>query len=216
MNPRRRQGALNNSAHTNLGCGLFGIGFKKKGRRSCQKDSIPVADLGGPPLISSPADFGRLMAEETEKWARWSSSRGSRRSSASRTLTRCKFATRLVSYIRKNAVVRGRCVMKKVLACTMFLGVVSSLPAAADDTKLRFKGGIGVIPVSSGVAVAPKPGTAPVVESVNRNIVRGVQPAGQIWVIDELDAKVSANGRITIDGKGLVICGRNSAGLTTG
>jgi len=106
--------------------------------------------------------------------------------------------------------------MKKALACTMFLGVVSSLPAAADDTKLRFKGGIGVIPVSSGVAVAPTPGTAPVVESVNRNIVRGVQPAGQIWVIDELDAKVSANGRITVDGKGLVLGGGNSAGRATG
>lgn len=106
--------------------------------------------------------------------------------------------------------------MKKVLACTMFLGVVSSLPAAADDTKLRFKGGIGVIPVSSGVAVAPTPGTAPVVESVNRNIVRGVQPAGQIWVIDELDAKVSANGRITVDGKGLVLGGGDSAGRATG
>jgi len=104
--------------------------------------------------------------------------------------------------------------MKKALACTMFLGVVSSLPAAADDTKLRFKGGIGVIPVSSGVAVAPTPGTAPVVESVNRNIVRGVQPAGQIWVIDELDA--SANGRITVDGKGLVLGGGNSAGRATG
>ena len=104
--------------------------------------------------------------------------------------------------------------MKKALACTMFLGVVSSLPAAADDTKLRFKGGIGVIPVSSGVAVSPTPATAQVVESVNRNIVRGVQPAGQIWVIDELDA--SANGRITVDGKGLVLGGGNSAGRATG
>jgi tripartite-type tricarboxylate transporter receptor subunit TctC len=29
-----------------------------------------LADLGGPPLIGSPADFGRLMAEETEKWGK--------------------------------------------------------------------------------------------------------------------------------------------------
>jgi tripartite-type tricarboxylate transporter receptor subunit TctC len=28
------------------------------------------ADLGGTPLPGSPADFGRLIAEETEKWAR--------------------------------------------------------------------------------------------------------------------------------------------------
>ena len=101
---------------------------------------------------------------------------------------------------------------KKILTCAVFLGVVFSLPAGADDTKLRFKGGIGVHPVSAGVAVAPTPGTAPVVEHVSRNIVRGVQPAGQIWVIDTLDAKVSASGRITVDGKGLVLGGGNNAG----
>lgn len=100
--------------------------------------------------------------------------------------------------------------MKKALACTMFLGVVFSQPAAADE--LKFKGGIGVIPVSSGVAVSPTLATAQVVESVNRNIVRGVQPAGQIWVIDKLDATVSANGRIRVDGKGLILGGGNSAG----
>ena len=105
---------------------------------------------------------------------------------------------------------------KKILTCAVFLGVVFSLPAGADDTKLRFKGGIGVHPVSAGVAVAPTPGTAPVVESVSRNIVRGVQPAGQIWVIDTLDAKVSASGRITVDGKGLVLGGGDSAGRATG
>ena len=100
--------------------------------------------------------------------------------------------------------------MKKTLACTMFLGVLVSLPAAAAE--LIFKGGIGVIPVSSGVAVAPTPPTALVVESVNRNIVRNVQPAGQIWVIDELDAQVSATGNITVRGEGLVLGGGNGAG----
>jgi hypothetical protein len=39
-----------------------------------------------------------------------------------------------------------------------------------------------------------------------------VQPAGQIWVIDKLDATVSANGRIKVDGKGLVLGGGNTAG----
>ena len=106
--------------------------------------------------------------------------------------------------------------MKKILTCTVFLGVVFSLSAGADDTKLRFKGGIGVHPVSAGVPVAPTPATAPVVESVSRNIVRGVQPAGQIWVIDKLDAKVSAGGHITVDGKGLVLGGGDSAGRATG
>jgi hypothetical protein len=100
--------------------------------------------------------------------------------------------------------------MKKALACTMFLGVVFSQPAAADE--LKFNGGIGVIPVTSGVAVSPTLATAPVVESVNRNIVRGVQPAGQIWVIDKLNATVSANGRIRVNGKGLILGGGNNAG----
>ena len=29
-----------------------------------------LADLGGTPLLGSPADFGKLIAEETEKWAK--------------------------------------------------------------------------------------------------------------------------------------------------
>jgi tripartite-type tricarboxylate transporter receptor subunit TctC len=28
------------------------------------------ADLGGTPLVSSPADFGKLIADETEKWGK--------------------------------------------------------------------------------------------------------------------------------------------------
>jgi hypothetical protein len=96
--------------------------------------------------------------------------------------------------------------MKKVLACTMFMGVVLSQHAAADE--LRFKGGIGVHPVSSVVAGPPV--------VVTRNIVRGVLPAGQIWVIDKLVAKVSAGGHITVDGKGLVLGGGDSAGRATG
>jgi hypothetical protein len=39
-----------------------------------------------------------------------------------------------------------------------------------------------------------------------------VQPAGQIWVIDKLDATVNANGRIRVDGKGLILGGGNNAG----
>src|SRR5258706_16023861 len=54
-----------------------------------------------------------------------------------------------------------RAVMRKALACMMFLGVAFSLPAGADDTKLRFKGGIGVHPVSAGVAAPPTSGSAP-------------------------------------------------------
>ena len=75
--------------------------------------------------------------------------------------------------------------MQKALACTMFLGVVFSLPAAADDTNLNFKGGIGVIPVSTvtGCPASPAPCVTGPTVTVNQNIVRGVLPAGQIRVI---------------------------------
>jgi len=105
-------------------------------------------------------------------------------------------------------------VLKRALAGALFLGAVSALPAmAAEDTIARFKGGIGVIPVSSGVAPVASQLTS---EVVNRNFVRGVQPAGQIWVIDKLDARVRANGDITVRGKGLILAGGNNAGRATG
>jgi hypothetical protein len=105
--------------------------------------------------------------------------------------------------------------VKKILTCVLLLGVGYPLSAAADDSLVKFKGGIGVIPVSSGVAVAPTPGTALTVESVNRNIVRGVQPPGQIWVIADLKADVKADGigSIKVRGKGLLLGGGNNIGF---
>jgi len=102
--------------------------------------------------------------------------------------------------------------LKKISAFVLFLGMVYPLAAAAQDSLVKFKGGIGVIPVSSGVAVAPTLGTALTVESVNRNIVRGVQPPGQIWVIADLRADVKVDGRIKVRGKGLLLGGGNGIG----
>lgn len=100
--------------------------------------------------------------------------------------------------------------MKKyVIAAAMSLAAISyTLPAAADDRVARFRGGIGVIPVSSGV------GTGATAEVVNRNIVRGVQPAGQIWVIEDLRADVRSDGSIRVDGRGLLLGGGNNIGMT--
>lgn len=101
--------------------------------------------------------------------------------------------------------------VRKVLIPALFMGSMLALPAAADDDTLaKFKGGIGVIGVSSGV------GTLATAEVVNRNIVRGVQPAGQIWVIDKLDAEVKIGGQIKVKGKGLILGGGNNAGRATG
>src|SRR5215467_6128903 len=85
------------------------------------------------------------------------------------------------------------------------LGLVP-LASLADDSLVKFKGGIGVIPVSSGQ------GTAATATVVNRNIVRGVQPPGQIWVIADLSADVKTDGSIKVRGKGLLLGGGNNIG----
>ena len=101
------------------------------------------------------------------------------------------------------------CAMMSVFVWTGLVGLFAP-SVMADDTLASFKGGIGVIPVSSGV------GTAATAEVVNRNIVRGVQPAGQIWVIRKLDAEVKTNGDIEVEGEGLVLGGGNNVGRATG
>ena len=100
--------------------------------------------------------------------------------------------------------------LKKISAFVLFLGMVYPLAAAAQDSLVKFKGGIGVIPVSSGVVPAgQQPLTA---EVVNRNFVRGVPPPGQIWVIADLRADVKVDGRIKVRGKGLLLGGGNGIG----
>jgi hypothetical protein len=76
----------------------------------------------------------------------------------------------------------------------------------SDDTLVTFKGGVGAQPISNS------PGPGPTATSVVRNIVRGVQPPGQPWVIADLRAKVKANGHITVDGRGLIFAGGNTTG----
>ena len=85
----------------------------------------------------------------------------------------------------------------------------TSLPAAAAD--LQFKGGIGVHPVSTVSCAASPANCVATPVTVNRNFVRGVPPAGQIWVIDKLDATVN-NGRINVNGQGLILAGGENAG----
>ena len=83
----------------------------------------------------------------------------------------------------------------KLLVITL-VALVPSL-ALTDDTLVTFRGGIGVDPVST--AATP-------------NIVRGVQPAAQLWAIRDLTAEVKVGGRITVDGRGLIFAGGDSVG----
>ncbi len=79
----------------------------------------------------------------------------------------------------------------------------------SDDTyltpTLRFKGGIGVIPVT-GVAAN---GT------VNLNLVRGVSP-GAPWRIADLEAAISSDGHIRVIGHGLLLASGNGIGTNAG
>jgi hypothetical protein len=111
---------------------------------------------------------------------------------------------------RETGTVGRRSVLRKMgiagasLAPVLALLVASS--AMADDTFVKFKGGIGVIPVSSvgstGVVVA--------------NVVRGIQPAGDPWVIRALSAEVKVDGRIHVEGRGLLLAGGNAIGTNGG
>jgi hypothetical protein len=83
-----------------------------------------------------------------------------------------------------------------LLAPVLALLVASS--AMADDTFLKFKGGIGVMAVA---------GFGPPLVA---NVVRGIQPAGEPWVIRALSAEVKVDGRIHVEGRGLLLAGGNA------
>jgi len=92
--------------------------------------------------------------------------------------------------------------MKKILSLLTVLAFAAGLAitlAIAAQPLVRFDGGIGVIPRASAAGTP--------------NIVRGVDPAGQIWVIRELRAQVDADGRIKVDGRGLLLGGGNNIGF---
>lgn len=106
--------------------------------------------------------------------------------------------------------------MKKMLILGLLFVALAPLATFGndkhDDSLVRFKGGIGVDPVSNVVVSA----TIPPVTTVTPNIVRGVSPAGQIWRIAELRAEVSYDGRIRVHGRGLLLAGGNGIGTNGG
>ena len=102
--------------------------------------------------------------------------------------------------------------MKRSLFASILMVLIGASFASsviADDRLVRFKGAIGDIPVAN-VAGTPNPdGSFP---NVIQNIVRGVNPAGQIWVISDFRADVKVDGRIRVDGRGLLLGGGNTIG----
>jgi hypothetical protein len=97
--------------------------------------------------------------------------------------------------------------MKKALAILPFLVPLFAMSVLADDTLVKFRGGIGDIPLAGGV------GQADTADVVNRNLIRGVEPPGQIWVISALTADVKVDGHIHVVGRGLLLGGGNQIGF---
>jgi len=102
--------------------------------------------------------------------------------------------------------------MKKSLFAAVLMVLIGAFLASsvmADDTLVRFQGAIGDIPVANVAGTVNPHGTFP---NVVRNTVRGVDPAGQIWVISDFRADVKVDGRIRVDGRGLLLGGGNTIG----
>ena len=69
----------------------------------------------------------------------------------------------------------GFILIQKLSIIALTLGIGCSFAATGDDSLVKFKGGIGVIPVSAAAGVANADGTS---SSVSRNVVRGINPPG--------------------------------------
>jgi hypothetical protein len=103
--------------------------------------------------------------------------------------------------------------MKKAIGVGFLLVAVAALSASAngfrENVLARFSGAIGADPVSN-VTVT---GTT---TTVSPNVVRGVNPPGQIWRIADLNAIVTTDGRIHARGRGVLLGGGNGIGTNGG
>ena len=87
--------------------------------------------------------------------------------------------------------------MTKITRICLLLAMSAPLSALAQGPLVRFDGGIGNQPLRAGGAA---------------NVVQGVNPAGTPWVISRLSVDVMADGRISVDGRGLLLAGGNGIG----
>jgi hypothetical protein len=88
--------------------------------------------------------------------------------------------------------------MRKALsACLFSTALLFPFAASAQAPLVRFDSGIGVNPLRAG----PAP-----------NTVRGVSPGGIPWVISRLTVDIKTDGRISVDGRGLLLAGGDGIG----
>jgi hypothetical protein len=99
--------------------------------------------------------------------------------------------------------------MKKVLGVSFALVAVVALSAFGhglrENVLVRFSGAIGADPVSNVTVTG-------ITTTVSPNVVRGVNPPGQIWRIADLNAIVTTDGRIHAHGRGVLLGGGNNIG----
>lgn len=92
--------------------------------------------------------------------------------------------------------------MSKHVSVVALCGALALAPAAlAESSLVRFEGGIGSQPLRAGGQV---------------NDVLGVNPGGRPWVIQRLSADVKTDGRISVDGRGLLLGGGAGVGTPAG
>ncbi|MBA2960691.1 MULTISPECIES: hypothetical protein [Ramlibacter] len=102
----------------------------------------------------------------------------------------------LLAACRRPCAAIGR-LLPAVAAALLAGAALAPAAALADDLLVRFDGGIGSQPLRSGPAV---------------NTVQNVNPGGIPWVIAELRADVRTDGRIRVNGRGLLLAGGNGVG----
>ena len=85
--------------------------------------------------------------------------------------------------------------VKSLLASLLVFVMVAIAQSALAQNLVRFNGGVGVIPTGS-----------------TNTTVRTVAAAGQIWTIEDLRADVKQDGRIRLDGRGLLLASGNNLG----
>jgi len=100
--------------------------------------------------------------------------------------------------------------MKRLaLALAGFGLVVGNVSASGSGLLAKFSGGIGADPVAGVVGPANQDGSFP---SVKVNVVRGINPAGGPWRIDDLKAEIDMNGTVNVRGTGLLLANGDKIG----
>ncbi|HST09539.1 MAG TPA: hypothetical protein VLL05_04125 [Terriglobales bacterium] len=99
----------------------------------------------------------------------------------------------------------GARMMFRGLLVALVALTITGLASAQESADLKFRGGIGVIPVTGVSATG----------AVNLNVVRGINPAGP-WRIADLFADVTADGQIRVKGRGLLLAAGNGIGTNAG